>query len=68
MGNKERKVCINIINITKSEMEYLTSRGVPFGYEGISHTIARGRRTYYLCESYSNMKKHKQYEKSIGIK
>lgn len=49
-------------------MEYLTSKGVPFGYDGISHTIARGRRTYYLCESYSNMKKHRNYEKEIGIK
>lgn len=49
-------------------MEYLTSKGVPFGYDGISHTIARGRRTYYLCESYANMKIHRNYEKEIGLK
>ena len=59
---------IIIIKITKSGMEFLTSNGVPFGYEGISHTIARGRRTYYLCESSRNKKLHNDYEKSIGTK
>ena len=49
-------------------MEFLPFNGVPFGYEGISHTIARGRRTYYLCESSRNKKLHNDYEKSIGTK
>ena len=59
---------INIIKITKQEVEYLISKDVPFGYEGISHTVSRHRRTYYLAESYKNKKLHKQYENLIGIK
>lgn len=49
-------------------MEYLTKNGVGFVEGGISHTVARGRRTYYLCESYKNMGLHRKYEKMIGIK
>lgn len=32
-------------------MKYLIRNGVKFGENGIAHTIARHRRTYYLTES-----------------
>lgn len=32
-------------------MQYLLDHGVHFGYNGISHTTARHRRTYYAAES-----------------
>ena len=36
-------------------MEYLTKeKGIPFGYEGISHTYGH-HRTYYLCEKHKNL-------------
>lgn len=47
-------------------MEYLASKGVPFGYEGVSHTVAKGKKiTYYLCESVRNRHLHKEYQKMI---
>lgn len=51
-----------MVRISKKEMEYLTKvKGVNFGYNGISHTVARHRRTYYLTESKKNMRYLKQY-------
>ena len=32
-------------------MLYLTKNGIRFGENGITHTTARHRRTYYLTES-----------------
>ena len=43
-----------IVLITKAEKEYLVSKGVPFGYAGISHTVGK-HRTFYLCENTRNM-------------
>ena len=57
-----------IIKIDKNEMEYLIENGVPMGEDGVSHSVARHRRTYYMCESYNNMKLHNKYQKMIGIK
>lgn len=54
-----------ILKISKGEMMHLTKKGVPFGENGISHTIARGRRSYYLCLSEKNTKLHKEYQHSI---
>lgn len=37
-------------------MQILTKEyKVPFGYEGIFHTVARHRRSYYLTENKKNM-------------
>ena len=44
-----------LVKISKSEMEYLQKSGVKFGENGLSHTTARHRRTYYLTESVKNM-------------
>lgn len=54
-----------IIKIDKNEMEFLVKNGVPMGEDGISHSVARHRRTYYMCESYKNMKLHEKYWKTI---
>ncbi len=32
-------------------MQYLTSKGVKFGENGMTHTTARHRRTHYVTES-----------------
>lgn len=32
-------------------MEFLLKNGVHYGENGITHTTARHRRNYYLCES-----------------
>lgn len=57
-----------IIKIDKNEMEFLVKNGVPMGEDGVSHSVARHRRTYYMCESYRNRKLHDKYLKMIGIK
>ena len=50
-----------MVRITKKEMEILTKeKGVRFGENGIFHTVARHRRTYYLTESKKNMRKLNQ--------
>ena len=36
-------------------MEYLTKNGVKFGECGISHTVARHRRSYYMAETERNL-------------
>lgn len=53
-----------MIKITKTEMQHLTSHGVNMGNDGISHTTARHRRTYYLTESSRNMRKLEKYRKN----
>lgn len=63
--NLERKECIIIVLITKAEKDYLVSHGVRMGSGGVSHTIPKGKaRTYYLCESFYNMKKLEEYRKN----
>lgn len=62
------KVVNIILKITKTEMEYLTSKGVPMGYNGISHTVARGRRTYYMTESKRNLRLLEKYRESRIVK
>lgn len=55
-----------LIKISKSEMEYLQKFGVKFGENGLSHTTARHRRTYYLTESTKNVALLNAYrEKSV---
>lgn len=55
LGNIITKAVTKIVLITKNEMEYLTKvKGIPFGYEGISHTYGHNR-TYYLCEKYKKL-------------
>ena len=58
-----------MVRITKKEMESLTKKyGVNFGENGIFHTIARHRRTYYLTESKKNMAFLKEIRTSGIIK
>ena len=47
-----------MIKISKEVAQELNSNyGVPYGENGISTTVGKGRkRTYYLCESAKNMK------------
>ena len=52
-----------ITKITKHEMEYLVENGVPFGESGISHTVARHRRSYYMCGSRRNRQLLNHYRK-----
>lgn len=50
-------------------MEFFVKNGVPFGYEGISKTVANGKKaTYYVCENRKNMKLHNKYQESIIAK
>ena len=48
-----------MIKISKEIAKELNSNyGVPYGENGISHTIGKGKKkTYYLCESTWNMQK-----------
>lgn len=46
-------------------MEYLVGNGVPFGENGITHTTARHRRTYYMSETKRNSILLNDYRKSI---
>lgn len=47
-------------------MEFLTKNGIKFGENGITHTTARHRRTYYLTESKKCMSLLNEYRsKSI---
>ena len=65
----KRKECITIVLISKDDKNYLVAHGVREGSNGISHTIAKGRkRTYYLCESEWNMKKLNKYRKNKIVK
>jgi hypothetical protein len=45
-------------------MEYLTKNGVKFGEDGLSHTTARHRRSYYLTETPKNMSLLRKYRKN----
>lgn len=54
-----------LVKISKSEMEYLQKSGVKFGSDGISHTTARHRRTYYLTESARNMSLLDAYREAV---
>lgn len=57
-----------MIKITKAEMEHLQNKGVRFGDGGMSHTVARHRRTYYLTESRRNLKMLNEYRKGHIVK
>ena len=47
-----------MIKISKEIAQALNSNGVPYGENGISHTVGKGRKkTYYLCENARNMQK-----------
>jgi hypothetical protein len=57
-----------ILLINKKETEFLETKGVHFGENGISSTgKVNGRHKYYLCESSKNMGFHHEYEKLIGV-
>lgn len=43
-----------MIDISKSEVRYLVSKGVPFGTNGISHSVGSYRK-YYLAETHKNI-------------
>lgn len=43
-----------MIDISKSEVRYLVSKGVPFGTNGISHSVGSYRK-YYLAETRKNI-------------
>ena len=51
---KEERILIKISKEIAHELN--SNYGVPFGENGISHTLGNGRKkTYYLCESDKNM-------------
>ncbi len=56
-----------MIKISKQEMIYLESNGIRFGENGITHTTARHRRTYYLTESRKCMDILNKYRSRIKI-
>lgn len=63
------KAVNNILLIDKREKDFLVANGVRFGENGISKTVASGKRaTYYLTESDDNKELHEQYLKSIIAK
>lgn len=49
-------------------MEYLAKNGVRFGENGILHTVARHRRTYYLTESEKCLNLLKDYRSKVKVK
>lgn len=58
-----------ILKITKKEVDFLTKRGVKYGENGISKTVAGGKKaTYYLTESVRNMRLHEKYLDKIIVK
>lgn len=40
-----------MVKISRNEMLYMQSHGVPFGENGISHTNGNHRRSYYVTET-----------------
>ena len=61
------KLIVKLNNI--DEVNYLISKGIRYGYEGISHTTSRhSGTTYYLAESRDNMKILNEYRRSIIAK
>ena len=53
-----------VCGVIKTEKEYLVSKGVPFGYTGISHTVGK-HRTFYLCENARNMGLLKKFREKM---
>lgn len=49
-------------------MQYLTHNGVRFGENGIIHTVARHRRTYYMTESVRCLQLLEDYRSKIKVK
>lgn len=53
---KEEKILIKISKEIAQELN--RNYGVPYGENGISHTLGKSKKkTYYLCESSKNMQK-----------
>lgn len=64
--NLKRKVCINIVFITKQEKEYLVKHGVPYAEGGVSHSEScHKRKKFYLCETPHNMRLLENYRKKL---
>lgn len=64
--NLKRKVCINIVLITKQEKEYLVKHGVPYAEGGVSHSEScHKRKKFYLCENARNMRLLENYRKRL---
>ena len=64
--NLKRKVCINIVLITKQEKEYLVKHGVPYAEGGVSHSEScHKRKKFYLCETPHNMRLLENYRKKL---
>lgn len=69
MGKFRTKGMFNIVLISKEEKNYLVSKGIRFGTNGISHTVPKSKaRTYYLCENPHNMRLLNEYRKRILAK
>ncbi len=56
-----------MIKISKQEMLYLKSKGIRFGENGMTHTTARHRRTYYVTESKKCMNLLNEYRNKTKI-
>ena len=66
-NQKEVKFIIKLNNI--DEVNYLISKGIRYGYEGISHTTSRhSGTTYYLTESRYNMRILNEHRRNIIVK
>ena len=68
MGNLRKRMCINIIKISKSEALELNKKyGVPYGEYGISHTWNKSKH-YFLCESKKNISNLRKIRNKIITK
>ena len=59
----ERRELIGLIKISKDDAMRLNKKyGIPYGENGISHTVTK--HSYFLCESRYNMNIYRKYEES----
>lgn len=55
-----------MIKISKAERDYLLTKGVRCGENGVASTIGKSKKkTYYLCESKRNKELINEYRSSI---
>lgn len=68
--NTFRKKVILIVRLNNyKEVQYLVSKGVKYGYEGLSVTHSRhSGKTWYMCCSRNNMRLLNEYRRNIKIK
>lgn len=55
-----------MLRITEAEKRYLTTHGVGYGENGISHTYSHNQH-YYICETPKNKELLKKYYAEVGL-